>query len=137
VNDDGSAVVDFALVGGLLTLLFLGVVQLALVVHVRNTLVDCASEGARYAARSGRVPADGVARARDLVAAELSEGYAARLTDVEASRIERAGVPVVEVRVTAPLPLVGLVGPTGRLSVAGHAFSEQQVADADVSAARR
>lgn len=127
MSDDGSAVVDFALVGGLLSLLFLSVVQLGLVVHVRNTLIDCAAEGARLAARAGHQPADGAVRARDLVAAELSESYAARLTDVSASSVQHAGVSAVEVRITAPLPLVGLVGPSGKLTVSGHAFAEQQV----------
>lgn len=127
MNDDGSAVVDFALVGGLLTLVFLSVVQLGLVVHVRNTLIDCASEGARYGARAERLPSDGVARTRDLVAAELSPTFASRLTEVSASTVEHEGVQVVEVRVRAPLPLVGLAGPTGELSVAGHAFAEEQL----------
>lgn len=127
MNDDGSAVVDFALVGGLLTLVFLSVVQLGLVVHVRNTLIDCASEGARYAARAERLPTDGVVRTRDLVAVELSPDFASRLTEVSASTVERDGVQVVEVRLRAPLPLVGLAGPTSELSVAGHAFAEQQV----------
>ena len=37
--------VDFVLVSGLLTLLFLGVVQLTLILHVRNSLIDAASSG--------------------------------------------------------------------------------------------
>ena len=125
MTDDGSAVVDFALVGGLLSLLFLSIVQLGLVVHVRNTLIDCAAQGARYGARAGRTPTDGIARTRELVAAELSDGYAARLSDVSAAVVTRSGVQAVEVRVSAPLPLVGLVGPAGELSVRGHAFAEQ------------
>jgi TadE-like protein len=124
-DDDGSAVVDFALVGGLLSLLFLSVVQLGLVVHVRNTLIDCAAQGARYGARAGRAPSDGIARTRQLVALELSAGYEARLSEVTADVVERSGVAAVEVRLRAPLPLVGLVGPAGELSVAGHAFAEQ------------
>nr|WP_284287947.1 pilus assembly protein TadG-related protein [Angustibacter aerolatus] len=41
--------------------------------------------------------------------------YEGRLDDrVRASAVERAGVRVVEVEVTAPLPLVGLLGPTGQ-----------------------
>lgn len=36
-DDDGSAVVDFVLVGTLATLLFVALVQLALTLHVRNT----------------------------------------------------------------------------------------------------
>lgn len=124
--DAGSAVVDFALVGALLTLLLLAVVQLGLVVHVRNTLVDCAAEGARLGARADRRPADGAARARDLVAAELSRDFARRLTGVTAGRVDRGGVQVVEVRLRAPLPLVGLLGRGGGLTVSGHAYDERQ-----------
>ena len=42
--------VDFVLVLVVVVPLFLGIVQLALVLHVRNTLTSAASEGARYAA---------------------------------------------------------------------------------------
>jgi hypothetical protein len=59
------------------------------------------------------------------VAAELSESYAARLSEISAAVVTRSGVPAVEVRVSAPLPLVGLVGPSGELSVQGHAFAEE------------
>ena len=46
-DDGGSAVVDFTLVGILLTFLFLALLQLGLALHVRNTLVASAAEGAR------------------------------------------------------------------------------------------
>ncbi len=39
--------------------LFLGILQVALVLHVRNTLASAASEGARYGATADRGPADG------------------------------------------------------------------------------
>ncbi len=120
-RERGAAVVDFALVAGLLALVFAGVVQLTLAVHVRNTLVDCAAEGARYAALADRTTADGVARTRALIATSLAAGYA---DDVSAVETELGGLPVVEVRVTAPLPVVGLFGPGGTLSVTGHALQE-------------
>ncbi len=126
-GDTGAAVVDFALVGSLLTVLFAAVLQVALVVHVRSTLIDCAAEGARWGARSDTTVEDGVQRARDRVASELSAGYAARLDEVVAAQRDGGGGPaVVEVRITAPLPLVGLVGPAGDLTVTGHAFDERQ-----------
>ncbi len=126
-RDDGAAVVDFALVGALLTVLFLSVLQVGVVVHVKNTLVDCAAEGARLGARSDRTPDDGLERTRELVASELSGGYAARLAgQISASESDRAGVQVVEVRIRAPLPVLGLVGPAGWLTVRGSAFDERQ-----------
>jgi hypothetical protein len=36
-------------------------------------------------------------------------------------------VRVVEVRVIAPLPVIGPIGPSGALTVSGRAFSEEQV----------
>jgi hypothetical protein len=47
------------------------------------------------------------------------------LSEISAAVVTRSGVPAVEVRVSAPLPLVGLVGPSGELSVQGHAFAEE------------
>jgi Flp pilus assembly protein TadG len=126
--DRGSAVVDFALVGALLTLLFLSVVQLGLAVHVRNTLVDCAAEGARYGARADRAPQDAVDRTRSLVASELSTGYAAEVgSRITVGVVDRGGAQAVEVRLSAPLPVVGLVGPRGLLAVSGHAYAERQM----------
>jgi len=109
------------MVGALLTLLFVGVVQLAVVLHVRNTLVDCASEGARYGAFADRTAADGAARARELIGLSLSQRYA---DDVTATTTVLDGVPVVEVRVSAPLPVVGLLGPTTGITVTGHGVDE-------------
>lgn len=120
-DERGSAVVDFALVGGLVTLLFAGVVQLTLVQHVRSTLVDCAAEGARYAALADRAPQDGVARTRALIESALSDTYA---QDVSAVRTRWDGLDVLEVTVTAPLPVAGLLGPGGALTVRGHALAE-------------
>jgi Flp pilus assembly protein TadG len=122
-NDSGAAIADFALVAGLLTLLFLGVMQLALVLHVRNTLVDCASEGARYGALADRSPAEGAARARDLIESALAPAYAA---DVVAGHADVAGVRTVEVTVRAPIPVVGLLGPRGTIVVSGHGVEESR-----------
>lgn len=121
-RDAGSAIVDFVLVAGLVTLLFVGVVQLALVQHIRNTLTDCASEGARVGALADRGPADGAARTRELVRMSLAPRYA---EDVEADDVVIDGIEMVEVRVIAPLPLVGLLGPGGALTVRGHAVRER------------
>ena len=119
--DDGAAAVDFVMVGALLTLVFLGIVQLGLVLHVRNTLVDCASEGARYGAFADRTPADGAQRTRELITASLSSSYAGA---VDAGYADVAGLRTVEVTVTSPLPVIGLFGPSRSLTVAGHGAEE-------------
>jgi hypothetical protein len=88
---------------------------------VRATLIDCAAEGARVAGRADRGPADGVARTRELVTASLSSRYA---QEVSARQTVVDGLPVVEVAVSAPLPVVGLLGPSGAVTVDGHALEE-------------
>lgn len=119
--DRGSAIVDFVLVSGLVTLLFAGLLQLALALHVRNTLIDCAAEGARYAALADRTAGDGADRTRQLISMSLSDSLA---PEVDAGYTSVGGVPVAEVRVGARLPVLGLLGPEGVLMVTGHAVRE-------------
>lgn len=121
-RDEGSAVVDFVLIGALTTVLFLAVVQLTLVLHVRSTLVDCAAEGARYGALADRSPADGAQRTRDLITMSLADSFA---QDVAAEVVTVDGLEVVRVEVRTPLPVIGLLGPGGALTVDGHALREE------------
>ena len=55
---------------------FLGILQLALVLLVRNTLAAAASEGARYAATLDRSPDDGAARTRAQIDGALAAKFA-------------------------------------------------------------
>jgi hypothetical protein len=117
----GSAVVDFVLVGGLLTMLFVSLLQVAMVLHVRNVLIDCATEGARYGALADRDADSGADRTRELIAADLSVRYAQAVTS---EVTDEGGVQVLEVRVTAPLPVAGLFGIGRVLTVSGHSVLE-------------
>jgi hypothetical protein len=119
----GAAVADFVLVSVLVLVLFLAVVQLGLALFTRNLLISSASEGARYGARADAVPGQAVARTRELISSSLSPAYAGGVTARESVV---GGVRVVEVRVVAPLPVIGLLGPDGSLDVAGRAFAEAQ-----------
>ena len=124
-RDRGSAIPEFVMVAALLLFVAMGVFQLGLALYVRNTLISAASEGARYGARADASPGDGVARTEALITSSLNASFA---QDVRAARtVTDSGVRVVEVRVTAPLPVVGPVGPAGLLTVSGRAFSEEQV----------
>jgi Flp pilus assembly protein TadG len=120
-DEHGSAVVDFVLVTMVLVPLFLGILQLALVLHVRNTLTSAASEGARYAATVDRGPADGVVEAREQLAEVLDARYH---QDIEAAPIDVGGVPGVEVVIQATVPALGLGGPSVDLTVRGTAVEE-------------
>lgn len=120
-GDAGAAVVDFTMVGALLTVLFLGVLQLGLALHVRNTLTAAAAEGARYAANADREPGDGIAWTRELVSATLSPAYA---QDVAGGLEDVDGAPTVFIEVRARLPVIGLLGPDRGIVVRGHALDE-------------
>ena len=58
-GEGGSAVADFTMVSALVAVLFVAVFQLGLALHIRNTLISCASEGARLGARANADPDDG------------------------------------------------------------------------------
>lgn len=117
----GSAVVDFVLVLVVLAPLVVGLMQVALVLHVRATLAAAASDGARYAATADRGPADGVARTR----AQIDDAIAGRFArDVEVSRAPVDGLPGVVITVTAEVPALGIGGPGVRFSVSGRAVEE-------------
>jgi hypothetical protein len=123
-HERGSAVVEFTLVSIVLITLFLAIVQLGLVLHVRNTLVAAASEGARHAASANLTLGDGELRTRELIAeslsADLAQGVTSRVVDV-------GGVEMVEIEVTATLPLFGLLGVERGLIVTGHAVDEESL----------
>ena len=117
-DERGSAVTDFVMVGGLLTVLALAVVQLTLILHVRNVLVDAAASGARYGTLADRTPDDARQRASELITGSIGADYAG---SVSVGQGDAAGVRTLEVRVVAPMPVIGLIGPAGTMEVAGHA----------------
>lgn len=117
----GSAVVDFVLVVVVLAPLVAGLLQVALVLHVRATLAAAASDGARYAATADRGPADGVARTRSQIDAAIAGRFA---QDVTVQQAPVDGLPGVIVTVTAEVPALGLGGPGVRFSVSGRAVEE-------------
>jgi Flp pilus assembly protein TadG len=120
-EESGSAVVEFTLVGVLLTILTLAVLQLGLALHVRNTVLDAAAEGARFGTLADNAPTDGVMRTRTLITEAIGAEYA---TDIEVGTGDWMGHPAVTVTVRTTLPVVGLLGVGGALEVSGHAAIE-------------
>lgn len=120
-QDAGSAVVEFVLVSILVVVLLLAVVQLGMALHIRNTLISAAGEGARFAAAADRYPEDGAEHTRVLIRQSLPDSYA---DHVSARYAVVGGVPTVEVEVQADLPVFGWIGPSGALRVTGHAMEE-------------
>jgi hypothetical protein len=117
-REQGAAVVDFVLVGSLLTLFFLAIIQLTLVLHVRNTLIDAAASGARYGTLADRSAGDAEERTRTLIQTALNPGFAEQVSTGE---VTYQGVHTLEVTVRAPMPVIGLIGPREVLEVKGHA----------------
>lgn len=120
-DERGAAVADFVLVLVVLVPLLLGILQVALVLHVRNTLTAAASEGARYAAAADRPLEAGATRTRQQIAGALAARFAEDVVVVPAAV---HGAPGVEVRVTAEVPPLGLWGPAVRVVASGHAIEE-------------
>ena len=117
-TDRGSAVVEYVMVAGLVAMIFAATLQLALALHVRNTLIDAAAAGARYCTLADRSPEDGVERTRRIVSGALGPRYA---QDVVATTAAVGELRTLEITVVSPLPVVALFGPPDSLEVRGHA----------------
>ena len=120
-SERGAAVVDIVLVLVVLVPLFLGILQVGLVLFVRNTMASAAAEGARLAATSDSGPADGVALTREQIAGVVSGRFA---RDIEVRQALVGGAPGIEVVVRATVPALGLGGPGVEIQVTGHAVEE-------------
>jgi Flp pilus assembly protein TadG len=121
-DETGSAVAEFVMVGVLLAVLTVSVLQLGFALFVRNTLIDAAAEGAHVASLADNTPADGAQRTAELITASVGSGYAG---DVTVSTMDYLGAPAVTVTVRAPLPVLGLLGPSRVLTVSGHSPVEE------------
>ena len=122
MNDEqGSAPAEFVLVTLLLLTLVLGVLQVGAVLLVRNTALDAAAEGARWAAVAGNTAADGAGRTRQVLSDSLGPAYA---RDVTVRTTLWRAAPAAEVTARIPLPVIGLFGPPDGIEVTGHAVLE-------------
>ena len=117
-SESGSAVVEFMSVAVLLVALTIGIIQLALVLHIRNTLQDAAIEGAHRAALVGETPAGAQQLVDGLVTTALGAGFDADVS-VSVETQHRTRVAVVDI--VTPLPVLGLWGLASSLTVRGTA----------------
>jgi Flp pilus assembly protein TadG len=120
-RETGSAIVEFTLVMTLLLTLFLALMQLTFALHVRNTVLTAASEGARFGANANRSAEDGARRSRERIRDALDNRFAG---DVTAGYEEVRGQLTVYVQVRTTLPLIGFFGPSRSLTVRGRALEE-------------
>lgn len=120
-GEGGAAVVDFVLVVMILVPLVLGIMQVALFLHVRNTLTAAASEAARQAAVADARPGDGKRFAQDQVSHALSGRFA---RDIVERAVTLRGAGAVQIVIRAEVPTLGFWGPDIDLEVTGHAVRE-------------
>ncbi len=120
-RESGAAVVDFVLVMLVVIPLVLGIMQVALAMHVRNVTTAAAAEGARTQAALDAAPGAGEERTRAQVGAGIGDRFLRSITVTPAIV---AGSPGVEVTVVSEVPALGLLGPGMTVEVTGHAVSE-------------
>ncbi len=123
-DERGSAVVEFTLVGALLTLLTVAVIQIGIAVHIRNIVHDAAVQAAYEAALADVTPDEIEVVVREVVSSSAGSDLVGA---VHASRSDALGVPTIEVRVTAVLPLIVFLGVPDGLEVVGRAPMESLV----------
>lgn len=117
-SERGSAVAEFVMVTTLLVVIAMTLVQLALVLHVRNTLIDAASNGAHYGALANRSAGDAQGRTRTLITESLHGGFA---RDIAVSTTRVGDSQLVTVSVSTRVPLIGLLPNGWDLHVEGEA----------------
>ena len=118
----GSVLVEWSLVAVLVMAVTAALLQLTLSLYVRNILADAASDAARHAALVGASDAEANARVQQLCHGALRANYP---TKSEVSHLQRGSVSLVQVQVSAPLPVIGLWSPTGSVVVRGHAVDQR------------
>jgi len=114
--------VEWSLVAVLVMAVTAALLQLTLSLYVRNILADAASDAARQAALVGASDAEANARVQQLCHGALRANYP---TKSEVSHLQRGSVSLVQVQVSAPLPVIGLWSPTGSVVVRGHAVDQR------------
>lgn len=121
-GERGSATAEFTMVAALLTLLFVAVIQVAGMIHVRNTLIDAASTGARFGTLADRTADDAAARTQQLISSSISARYA---QEISYDYIDASEGRTLRITVRAQLPLL-VIGPgIGELEVTGSAYEYQ------------
>ncbi|MCW2576660.1 MAG: uncharacterized protein JWR66_2690 [Modestobacter sp.] len=125
-REQGSAVVDFVLVGVLVVALLLAVLQVAVYVHVRNVVVASAQEGARYAANADVPTEAGADRTLEVVGQATSVQTAAGLSCTSGQEVDDSGLVLVVVRCTGAVPsLFAALGDLLPLKATGRAVEEE------------
>jgi Flp pilus assembly protein TadG len=120
--------VEFSLVAVLLLMLVLGILQIAVYLHVRNVAAASAAEGARYAANADVTEAAGADRAHMILASGVGQATAAHLSCSGALDEGPDGIVVSSVRCTGAIPVFFVpLGELLAIDVSGHSVEEGAV----------
>jgi Flp pilus assembly protein TadG len=124
-GEGGSAAVEFALVAVVLLALFLGVLQVAVYLYVRNIAAASAAEGARYAANADVTPAEGAERAHQILRRGAGRDIAASLTCTGVEEVGSGGLSLAGVECAGAIPVFfAPVGGALPLRVSARAVEE-------------
>lgn len=116
-QESGAIVAESAMIIALLTLLCSTILQLGVVIHTRNTMIDAASAGARYAALADQGLTDGQHRTSALLNGSIPNA------DQATVMVDRAGDgELIRVTVTHQLPLLGFITVPIPLTVTARAY---------------
>src|SRR5699024_3271485 len=116
-KDSGSIVAESAMIIALITLLCGTILQIGVIIHTRNTMIDAASAGARHAALADRGLVDGKQRAAQLFTNSIPNASAAYVT-INRDR----GGELITVTIDHQLPLLGFITGPIPLSATAHAY---------------
>lgn len=116
-DEEGAIVAESAMVIALVTLLCGTILQLGIIIHTKNTMIDVAATGARHAALADRNLADGQQRVATLLGASLPHAHSA---SINISR-ENDG-ELITVTVTHQMPVLGFVTGPIPLSATAQAY---------------
>ena len=116
-KDSGSIVAESAMIIALITLLCGTILQLGVIIHTRNTMIDAASAGARHAALADRALADGKQRATQLLTSSIPNASTAYVT----VNRETSG-ELITVTIDHQIPLLGFITGPIPLSATAHAY---------------
>lgn len=116
-EDAGAIVAESAMIIALVTLLCGTILQLGVIIHTRNTMIDAASAGARYAALADRNLTDGQNRTAALLTSSIPNAESATITIGRESEGE-----LIRVTVTHRLPLLGFITAPIPLSATAQAY---------------
>ncbi|WP_435299621.1 TadE/TadG family type IV pilus assembly protein [Timonella sp. A28] len=118
-QETGSATVGFLFTALLSVTVFLGLLQTAVVLHTRATLIDIAGEAARVAGRHGASAQDGTKRAHELLHTVPGDAH------VHVEHLTVGTGSIVRVTISSDFPILGGFGINEGLTVSGHGVVEE------------